>query len=727
MTYVFDEFRFEAVGRLLFKGSEIVSLSPKAGEVLLAFIESDGKLLTKQELLDLVWAETFVEEANLAQHISALRKTLGEDNNGRRFIETIPRKGYRFVAPIQKLGSPEIAEIVVSERTTAHLIEKTGIETTSESSFAPAPVKKNNSRLVMIGAVLFIAFGLLSGYAFYRHYERNADFRIGQLNRLTSTGNTLLATVSPDGKLVAYVQKSNAGESLWIRQTTGDGNAQIIAPAEVGFRGLTFSPNGGEIYYLVNNESKDTDLYRISALGGAPRKVTAGLLNDKPGGISFAPDGKRFAFFRKDQTTGKYLLMTAEADGTREEVFSTLDTEGKFVGSPAWSPDGATILCPHWRNDGYYNVRAVKAADRSVVFVLPDKFTSFNQLAWLPDSKNFIMIAADEMETSLKQFWKVSVSDARMERLNASDFYNYESFGVTAAGRRLAAVRLERAVQIWTMPSGDASRIKQMTEGFEQPYGLWGLSWTANDQIVFETEPSGKTAMMMMNADGGDQRTLISGRGIGLGAASPDARFYAYQKTIPGTTTTGLFVFDTVDHSERQLTTGTEGWAAFAPDNRTIVFSRYEKDDSINLWKVSVTGGDAVQLTGNRNLICPDISPDGKFIAAIERQGDERRLVILSIDGGVPVKSFPFERLPGKGISRRRLQWTPDGSGINFARTTGDVSNIWRQPVNGGAPVQITNFTTEMIFNFVYSPDGSQLALSRGQFQRDVILIENAE
>jgi len=73
------------------------------------------------------------------------------------------------------------------------------------------------------------------------------------------------------------------------------------------------------------------------------------------------------------------------------------------------------------------------------------------------------------------------------------------------------------------------------------------------------------------------------------------------------------------------------------------------------------------------------------------------------------------------------LQWTTDGRGIYFIGLDDGVSNIWRQPIDGTAPVQVTNFTTGRIFNFAFSPDGSQLVLSRGTINDDVVLIENAK
>lgn len=126
--YQFGEYRLVAEKSLLFKETEIVALAPKAVEVLLSLVEKEGEVISKDELLNRVWADSFVEEANLTHHISALRKALGEDKNSRKFIETIPRRGYRFVAPVREQENGA-TEIIVSEQMTARFVEEIEIET----------------------------------------------------------------------------------------------------------------------------------------------------------------------------------------------------------------------------------------------------------------------------------------------------------------------------------------------------------------------------------------------------------------------------------------------------------------------------------------------------------------------------------------------------------------------------------------------------------------------
>jgi DNA-binding winged helix-turn-helix (wHTH) protein len=100
--YVFGLFRLDVTERVLSGHQGIVALTPKAFDTLLILVENSGHVLSKDELMEKVWPDSFVEENNLAQNISMLRKALGEESGGQRFIETVPKRGYRFVAEVRE-------------------------------------------------------------------------------------------------------------------------------------------------------------------------------------------------------------------------------------------------------------------------------------------------------------------------------------------------------------------------------------------------------------------------------------------------------------------------------------------------------------------------------------------------------------------------------------------------------------------------------------------------
>jgi DNA-binding winged helix-turn-helix (wHTH) protein len=125
--YEFGAFRLDAARRVLYRGEDRVSLTPKAVETLLLLVENHGQMVDKDELMRRIWPDTFVEESSLARNISALRKVLGEGEEGREFIETIPKRGYRFIAAVE-----EVAEIPTAASVGA------GPSVESEGKMAPA-------------------------------------------------------------------------------------------------------------------------------------------------------------------------------------------------------------------------------------------------------------------------------------------------------------------------------------------------------------------------------------------------------------------------------------------------------------------------------------------------------------------------------------------------------------------------------------------------------------
>src|SRR5262245_53294652 len=109
--YEFGPYRLDGAERLLLRDGNPIPLQPKVFDLLLALVDAHGHLLEKDELLKTVWPDTFVEEANLASNISLLRKALGEGENGHRYIETVPKRGYRFVAEVKE-ASAENADLI---------------------------------------------------------------------------------------------------------------------------------------------------------------------------------------------------------------------------------------------------------------------------------------------------------------------------------------------------------------------------------------------------------------------------------------------------------------------------------------------------------------------------------------------------------------------------------------------------------------------------------------
>jgi DNA-binding winged helix-turn-helix (wHTH) protein len=137
-SYRFKSFTLEPAERQLFDRDRRVSLSPKAFDVLTLLIVNPGHLVTREELFETIWADSFVEEANLARVVHTIRKTLGEDENGNKFIETVPTKGYRFVGEVERVIDPprENQETFATNGPDAFLAQPLGARAWANKAYA---------------------------------------------------------------------------------------------------------------------------------------------------------------------------------------------------------------------------------------------------------------------------------------------------------------------------------------------------------------------------------------------------------------------------------------------------------------------------------------------------------------------------------------------------------------------------------------------------------------
>ena len=166
----------------------------------------------------------------------------------------------------------------------------------------------------------------------------------------------------------------------------------------------------------------------------------------------------------------------------------------------------------------------------------------------------------------------------------------------------------------------------------------------------------------------------------------------------------------------KQLTSEISNDPNISSNGQEVIYSAGA--DSIKIWKVGIDGGTPIQLTDNESSN-PVFSPDGKQFACLWRDepNSQAKIAIIPSTGGKPVKTFALNS-GGHG-----LRWMPDGRSIAYVVDNGNVGNIWSQPIDGGAPKQITNFTSERIGTFDLSPDGKQFAIMRGTITSDVVLI----
>jgi serine/threonine protein kinase/Tol biopolymer transport system component len=598
--------------------------------------------------------------------------------------------------------------------------------TVSSAEYVAGRIKSHKFAVavaLLLVAVL-IAGGAFAVYRFAGRGKTQTSAGSMKVTRLTSTGKATMAAISPDGKYVVHVKSEGGQESLWLRQTVTTSDTQIVAPGDRRYRGLTFSPDGNYVYYVVADgrvNSLTRALYQLPALGGTERKV----LDDVHSPISFAPDGKRFAFMRivpgqKDPLT----LMVANADGSGEQKLAARpDGSGYTLEGPAWSPDGKVIACgaQNFAGGRYWNLVTVNVADGVEKEVTARRWGYLmGQVAWLADGSGLVMVAKELTSVGPRQLWYVSYPGGEVRQIT-NDLNEYRGVSIAADSGTLVTVQSDTTANVSIAPATDASRVKQLTNGKSE--GQTGLSWMPDGRVVYDSNASGSSNIWVTDQDGRNQKQLTNDTGgPHTPSTTPDGRYIFFVSTR--SVTQNIWRMNVDGSNPVQLTHGNnEFWVLSSPDSKWAIYTSTDSGKTA-MWKVPVEGGERVRLNDS-DTRSASVSPDMKLIACLYREDQVNspfKVAIYSFDAGRLIKLLDISQFINV---RAGLRWSTDGRALTYIDTHGGISNIWSLPLDGGAAKQLTNFTSEQIFSFDLSRDGKQFAFSRGTVIDDVVLVSN--
>src|ERR1051326_8013405 len=275
--YAFGPFRLDCAGRLLFRSNDLVSLPPKTLEVLVVLVEKRGAVVSREQLIKAVWPDIFVEESNLGHHVSLLRKTLGNADDGDPYIETIPKRGYRFTGELQ-FAQAEEQVLAATERTPLVL-----------SPPRLVGLSFNRSRQKVAGGIFALLILLMTARFVWPLVRSNADQTNGELVLSRLTSDPGLATdpvVYSAGRLLAFASdRSGEGNlDIWV-QHLDSGSAVRITKGPEEERWPTFSPDGTRIAF--HTERNGGGLEVVPVVGGEPKHIADG--GQRP---RFSPDGE---------------------------------------------------------------------------------------------------------------------------------------------------------------------------------------------------------------------------------------------------------------------------------------------------------------------------------------------------------------------------------------------------------------------------------------------------
>jgi serine/threonine protein kinase/Tol biopolymer transport system component len=598
----------------------------------------------------------------------------------------------------------------------------------------PPPNQTWTSRPVRFGlaalVLAIVAGGAFGIYKFLKPAETSrARFQRINVTKLTTNGNALHASISPDGKYVAYVKNESGKESLWLRQVDSTGNLELIAPRAGHYLGVAFSPDGGSIYYgyATTTDNFAAEIFKVPVLGtGAPPVK----VNTQDGPSSLSHDGKRRAFLRHGRTGESDTLLIANADGSDEQRLVTQKWPDSFSrdwpSTPVWTNDDQSLALPlvNFDANGFYvSIYEIRLADRAekIVPLSPQRFEQPNNVRLLTDGSAVILTARSQ-GASFEQIWYLGRDGSARKITN--DLSDYRAVILTGDSKSFVTTQTQTLSNIWNVPKSDTARGTQITPGLGR---YFDLSWAPDGKIVYASDASGAADIYEVAADGTNVRQLTSDAKRNYApVVSPDNRYIVLHSNRSGVFQ--IWRLDRDGGNPLQLTFGLveSHWPQFTADGKFVLYQHFEAGETTTLWRIPIEGGPPTRVTEGF-AVRPAVSPDGKWLGFWHNDGQPGapwRLALFSLESGKQVRTFNLG--PTVIINWDKiLRWSADSKMLTYTDNRGGVENLWGQPIDGGAPKQLTTFGDSYIFSFDWARDGN-LIVSRGVLTSDVVLITDA-
>ena len=365
------------------------------------------------------------------------------------------------------------------------------INTVGESDRLFTARRSRSMRLILATVLALIV--LAGGAVYYWRTQPLAKtaFQNYQLTALTSTGNVAFATLSPDGRYLAYGDDEIGRQSLWVQQLATSTTLRVLGPvlSYLG-RGVRFSPDGNYLYYSQREaDGSKFNLYRLTVLGGTPERILTDLwTNDSSytGAVEFSPDGKQIVFAR--YTDKENYLLIANANGSNGRRLLTLPAKEQMRVF-AWAPDGQTIAFGiDEAGAGNMNcIAVISSAVGKERRILRTVF-GIGGMAWLPDQSGLVISGVPQGSEDLA-IWIVSYPDGRLRRVS-KDLAGYWGVSLAEGSKRLETVQKQMDSSLWVASTLNLSQTTQLREGAGKKDGMRGASLASGRTArVWEWKP----------------------------------------------------------------------------------------------------------------------------------------------------------------------------------------------------------------------------------------------
>jgi DNA-binding winged helix-turn-helix (wHTH) protein/Tol biopolymer transport system component len=672
--YEFGPFTADPEVRTLMRDGEVVPLPPKVFEVLLALLRSGGAPISRDDLLKAVWGDTFVEEGNLTNAVSILRKVLRHNSGESQYIVTIPRRGYRFAAPIREGQSPSALEIEVGEFSAEKLdIERVEEQTETEHAGAVSPsavlkplnVKGSHrlTRPVRWAATAVVAVVLAAGSVLLLlRLPRPAAPAHIEYTQLTNFADSATSpALSPDGHMLAFIRSEYTfgGPGQIYVKLLPDGEPVQLTFDDLDKRGSPkFSPDGTRIAYAAFQRGVPWNTWVVPALGGQPR-----LLLANASGLTWIEAGPRQSRLLFSELTGRsdQMAIVSATESRAEYRTVYMPSETGMAHRSYLSPDGKQVLLAEMAHSAWLPCRLTPFDGSASGKPAGPAPAQCADAAWSPDGK-WMYFSANTGNGY--HIWRQRFPDGVPEQIT-SGVTQEEGIEVAPDGRSFVTSIGVSQSTVWFHDSGGDRQIT--SEG----YGL-----------LPSVSPDGKKLYYLLRAGG--ERHFVSGE---LWAADlesgqrqrllPDFVIQHYAISADGQRVVFVVSDDTGRSpvwvaalngrsSPRPITTN-PGRKAYFSAGGYVVFTGEEKGTSF-VYRVKEDGSELQKVVSIRNTVSsPSVSPDGRWLV-IQPASDstdimDRSAMLYPVGGGPPrllcapcTNGNDVERTQPPGVS-----WSPDG------------------------------------------------------------------
>lgn len=713
-VFQFDDIQLEPHTFKIWKAGQPLALEPKAFAVLCFLLQHRARLVEKQELLDAVWKDTFVTPNVLTRVIAQLRKNLGDDPKEARYIETVPTRGYRFVAEVRLV--PAVTGIAA-----------TGTLVTSMAApenVTPPPFKRRPSPALMKWAAGCLV--LLVLVFFLTRRETAQPVRVARTTQITNTPSVdLFPAFSPDGGVIAYSSLRNGAFELFARQLalggreiqlTADG-AQNLQPA--------WSPDGKLLAYCSRQRG---GIWVIPALGGVARQLTT--FGARP---AWSPDGQQLVFQSEapsDLNQAAFgamppsTLWLVSAQGGVPQPLTQPGTPPGGHSLPAWSPDGRRLVFVV-SDIGLSELWTVTPQGREARRLL-DGLGTFYDPVFAPDGQALFFSTA----SGNFRLWRMPLASATglpsgaPEELANTGSSLARHLSVAPDGRRLAYSALTLRNNIGTVTldpataraQGEPQLLTQDTH-YRKNNHLFSPDGSALAYNVWRMGADGEA--WLMNADGSAPRQLTAEPAALLGWLPETPAAMLVAQLANGTRIHKLEL-----ETGRQTLVGEYPvrvrMGRLSPDGRQVVYNA-RTGGAVNVWSLTLADGATRQLTFDETFAgFASWSPDGQWLAYEIKRDDASHIAVLPRAGGTPTQlTFgPGQHWPG--------DWSPDNDKVVYAGQRDGIWNLWWVSRRDQRQQQLTHYTAanSYVRYPAWSPRGTQVVFEYGETTGNVWLAE---